>query len=131
MNNSLRLTPLQRALIAVHSASIAYIAADRHLEHLSRTAKNLLRFLGHQNITDEQIELIGNIIQPMHDLCRRLDCISGIPQEATYINPYLCVVLWHIDDIYKKTVSKIFLRYSLAVFCIWIQDSEIYKVLVF
>ena len=62
------------------------IPGDRRIEHLNRLAKVFLAASGHQNLSESLVERIGSAIQPLYDLGRSFDRVSGVPQPRRYID---------------------------------------------
>lgn len=62
------------------------IPGDRRIEHLNRLAKAFLAAAGHQNLSDGLVDAIGSAIQPLYDLGRAFDKVTGVPQPHRYID---------------------------------------------
>ena len=62
------------------------IPSDRRLEHLNRLAKDFLAGMGHQNLTEENVQILGAAIRPLHDLGRAFDKVSSVSIPPTYID---------------------------------------------
>jgi hypothetical protein len=52
----------------IHRGDMTNIPCDLRIEHVNRTGKDGLDYVGHQNLAEEQTERIGRSLLELHDI---------------------------------------------------------------